>query len=88
MPLREELNLNTKKNEVSSDEDDGIEPVDISRIQKRSFVAVDKKEWSNRPQIGQVEEILKDKIKIKWLHGIMTYLRTTTQLKEGKDLVV
>ena len=51
------MNVNTKENEVSSDEDDGIEPVDISKIQKRSVVAVDKKEWLNRPQIGQVEEI-------------------------------
>ena len=63
------MKVNTKDNEVSSDESDGIEPVDISRIQTRSFVAVDKEEGSNRPQIGQVEEILKDKIKIKWLHG-------------------
>ena len=63
------MKMNTKENEVSSDEDDGIESVDISRLQKRSFVAVDKEEWSNRPQIGQVEEILKGKIKIKWLHG-------------------
>ena len=38
------MKVNTKENEVSSDEDDGIEPADISRLQKRSFVAVDKEE--------------------------------------------
>ena len=37
------MKVNTKVNEVSSDEDDGIESVNISRLQKRSFVAVDKK---------------------------------------------
>ena len=71
------MNVITKENEVSSNKDDGIEPVDISRIQNWSFVAVDKEEWSNGPQIGQVEEILKEKIKIKWLHG--TYHCYTTQ---------
>ena len=40
------MNVITKENEVSSNKDDGIEPVDISRIQNRSFVDVDKEEWS------------------------------------------
>ena len=38
------MNVNTTENEISSDEDDGIEPVDIPRIQKWSIVAVDKEE--------------------------------------------
>ena len=81
------MKVNTKENEVSSDEDDGIEPVGISRIQNLNFAAVDNQEWSNRPQVGQAEEILKDKMKIKWFYG--TYndvFEDCYTLKEEKGL--
>ena len=58
--------------ETSTYDDDCVEPIDFSSIKQGMFVAVDKEEWSNRPQIGRVEEILKDAVYIIWLHG--TYI--------------
>ena len=55
--------------ETSTYDDDCVEPIDFSSITQGISIAVDKNEWSNRPQIGRVEGILKDAINIIWLYG-------------------
>ena len=60
----------TEKDAITTDDVDCVEPVvDLSSIKQGMFIAVDKEEWSNRPQIGRVEEILKDTVNIIWFHG-------------------
>ena len=45
-----------------TDDDDCVEPIDLSSIKQGMFIAVDKEEWSNRPQTGRAEEILKEAV--------------------------
>ena len=69
--------------ETSTYDDDCVEPIDFSSIKQSMFIAVDKNEWSDRPQIGRVEGILKDAVNITWLYGTYGSLKIALTMDQG-----
>lgn len=49
--------------------DNSLAPVDLDKLSVDQYVAVYKEEWSNRPPIGQVENVGPAMVTVRWLDG-------------------